>query len=137
MKTGCAFSERQLESQQTSQVAIALMLPAAWRLLLIRTLARAPEPLPAAAALPAEELQVLAALQKKPVKMYKNARDVYLGVARLGGHLKSNGEPGWQVLGRGYRKLQDAVWAVRMVREASQEECDPDSDGPQHLGEEM
>jgi hypothetical protein len=26
-------------------------------------------------------------------------------MARLGGHLKQNGEPGWQTLGRGYEKL--------------------------------
>ncbi len=28
-----------------------------------------------------------------------------LAIAGLGGHLKSNGDPGWQVLGRGYEKL--------------------------------
>ena len=30
-------------------------------------------------------------------------------IARLAGHFKSNGEPGWQVLGRGWRQLRDAV----------------------------
>jgi hypothetical protein len=33
------------------------------------------------------------------------ANDALLAVAQLGGHLKSNGPPGWQVLGRGYDSL--------------------------------
>ena len=28
-----------------------------------------------------------------------------MAIAALGGHIKNNGEPGWQVLGRGYEKL--------------------------------
>ena len=28
-----------------------------------------------------------------------------LAIAALGGHIKQNGLPGWQVLGRGYQKL--------------------------------
>jgi len=120
IKTGCAFSDRQLESQQTSQVALALTLPTAWRLLLIRALARVPDPLPAATALSAEEQCVLAALLEKKVEAFVTARDVYLAIAKLGGHLKSNGEPGWQILGRGYRKLQEAIWAIRMFKQASE-----------------
>jgi hypothetical protein len=30
---------------------------------------------------------------------------VLFAVAALGGHLKNNGEPGWQVLGRGMEHL--------------------------------
>ena len=33
------------------------------------------------------------------------ARDALLAVARIGGHIKNNGDPGWQVLGRGYDSL--------------------------------
>jgi len=32
-------------------------------------------------------------------------RDAWLAVAKLGGHLRNNGEPGWLVLGRGYDEL--------------------------------
>src|SRR5271156_4420299 len=31
--------------------------------------------------------------------------EVYSALAALGGHLRSNGEPGWIVLGRAYEKL--------------------------------
>ena len=33
------------------------------------------------------------------------AKDALYAVARLGGHLKNNGDPGWQTLGRGFEKL--------------------------------
>ena len=32
-------------------------------------------------------------------------REVYMALAALGGHLRSNGPPGWNVLGRAYEKL--------------------------------
>ena len=32
-------------------------------------------------------------------------RDALLAVAKLGGHIRNNGEPGWLVLGRGYDEL--------------------------------
>ena len=32
-------------------------------------------------------------------------RDAMLAIAALGGHIKNNGDPGWQVLGRGYEDL--------------------------------
>ena len=41
-------------------------------------------------------------------------RDALRAVARLGGHLRQNGEPGWLVLGRGMQKLlrMEAGWAA-------------------------
>ena len=37
-------------------------------------------------------------------------------VARLGGHLKNNGAPGWQALGRGYQKFLDYEIGFRAAR---------------------
>ena len=39
-------------------------------------------------------------------------REFWRAVARLGGFLarKSDGEPGWQTLWRGWLKLQDLTW---------------------------
>jgi hypothetical protein len=42
---------------------------------------------------------------KKPLPRKPTARDALLAVATLGGHLKSNGDPGWLVLGRGLHDL--------------------------------
>jgi hypothetical protein len=42
-------------------------------------------------------------------------RDAMLGVAALGGHIKNNGDPGWQVLGRGFRRFLELEegWDLR------------------------
>lgn len=40
-----------------------------------------------------------------------------LAVARLGGHLRSNGDPGWLVLGRGYQDLLMMTAGYRLALE--------------------
>ena len=44
------------------------------------------------------------------------ARAVLLAVARLGGHLRSNGDPGWLVLGRGYQDLLMMTAGYRLAQ---------------------
>jgi hypothetical protein len=105
LKTGCQFEKRQLESAHSLLNALAILAPVAWRLLLLRHLARAPKPGPASNALTTKQLQVLRAVAKKPLPPKLNARDAMLAVAKLGGHLKNNGDPGWLVLGRGMHDL--------------------------------
>ncbi len=105
LKTGCQFEKRQLESAHSLLNALAILAPVAWRLFLLRHLARAAEPSPVSSALTTKQLEVLRAVAKKPLLRRPNARDEMLAVARLGGHLKSNGDPGWLVLGRGMHDL--------------------------------
>jgi hypothetical protein len=85
--------------------ALAIFAPVAWRLLLLRHLARSDATAPATAAITAKQLEVLRAVAKKPLPTNANARDAMLAVAALGGHIKSNGDPGWLVLGRGMHDL--------------------------------
>lgn len=105
LKTGCQFEKRQLESAHSLLNALAILAPVAWRLLLLRHLARSKEHSPANAALTEKQLEVLRAVARKPLPKRLNARDAMLAVAALGGHLKSNGDPGWLVLGRGMHDL--------------------------------
>jgi hypothetical protein len=105
LKTGCQYESRQLESADSLLNALAIFAPVAWRLLLLRHLARNDAKVPATAALTAQQLQVLKAVAKKPLPPRPTARDAMLAVAALGGHLKSNGDPGWLVLGRGLHDL--------------------------------
>ena len=80
-----------------------MFAPVAWRLLLLRHLARTAAKAPATAALTTKQLQVLMAVAKKPLPARPTVRDAMLAVAALGGHLKNNGDPGWLVLGLGMR----------------------------------
>jgi Transposase DNA-binding/Transposase DDE domain len=105
LKTGCQYERRQLESAHSLLNALAILAPVAWRLLVLRHLARTDAKAPAAAALTATQLDVLRAVAKTPLRRHPTARQAMLAVAALGGHLKSNGDPGWLVLGRGMHDL--------------------------------
>jgi hypothetical protein len=105
LKTGCQYESRQLESAESLLNALAIFAPLAWRLLLLRHLARSGPKTPAAAALTEKQLQVLRAVAKKPLPTRPTTRDAMLAIAALGGHIKSNGDPGWLVLGRGLHDL--------------------------------
>jgi len=104
IKTGCAFERRQLESFHALSNALALFLPIAWKMLLARTVVRRDMALPATALLTPAQLQILAFKFELSTPL-ATARDAALAVAKLGGHLRRNGLPGWQTLGRGFEAL--------------------------------
>jgi hypothetical protein len=106
LKTGCAFEKRQLESKTTLLNLLAIFVPIAWRLLLLRSLARDDPDAPAVYALPPPQLEVLEVISRKKLPDNATVRDVYLAIAALGGHIKSNCSPGWRVLFRGYERLR-------------------------------
>ena len=115
LKTGCAYEKRQLESLQTLLVALGLLAPIAWQLLLMRHLAR---DVPEARATVALTPRQIAVLRATPAGQQLTRRpslgDALLVVARLGGHLRQNAEPGWLVLTRGMQTLRtmEAGWAA-------------------------
>jgi len=119
LKTGCAIEKRQLESQQTLLNALALFIPIAWTLLRLRTAARCEESTPASVILDADQITVLRKASRVKFKLALpetlTARDAMLAIARLGGHLRSNGDPGWAVLGRGYQDLLMMVAGYRLA----------------------
>jgi IS4 transposase len=105
LKTGCAYEKRQPESYDTLLKALAVFVPIAWNLLRIRTLSRAQQDAPASMVLTKTHRAILRQLPETRALKIKTARDAFLAIARLGGHIKQNGDPGWIVLGRGYEDL--------------------------------
>ena len=105
LKTGCSFEQKQHESLGALLIALAICLPIAWSMLLLRTVARSQPELPAIAVLNPVQIEVLQACSPKLVGPHPTVGDVLRCVASLGGHLKSNGEPGWLVLSRGMNYL--------------------------------
>jgi hypothetical protein len=122
LKTGCQFEKRQLESAHGLLNALAIFAPVAWRLLLLRHLARTNRKAPATAALTTQQLEVLRAVAKTPLPKRATARDAMRAVAALGGHIKSNGDPGWIVLGRGMHDLLllELGWRAREAARSDQ-----------------
>lgn len=105
LKTGCQYEKRQLETAHSLLNALAIFAPVAWRLLLLRHLARTDSKASATAALTSKQIEVLRAVAKKPMRRSPTVREAMMAIAGLGGHLKSNGDPGWLVLGRGMHDL--------------------------------
>lgn len=105
LKTGCALEDRQLESLDGLLNVLAICLPIAWQLLLLRTLAQRDPKLPATHVLTSTQLQALRRCAPTPLPRHPTVRDALLAIARLGGHLRHNGEPGWQIIARGFRDL--------------------------------
>jgi hypothetical protein len=120
LKQGCAIQQRQLETFPALLNAVAMFIPVAWRLLLMRSLARLDVDLPACVAFDDNELGGIGALLEdkncKPLPPLPTVRDVMLAIATIGGHIKNNGEPGWIVLGRGFEDVcaAAAIWRVAM-----------------------
>ena len=115
LKTGCAYEKRQLESLDTLLVALALLAPIAWQLLLMRHLARELPDVGATVALTRRQIGILRATPVgRQLAARPSIRDALRAVARLGGHLRQNGEPGWLVLHRGMQKLlcMETGWAA-------------------------
>ena len=112
LKTGCAIEGRQLESLHALQNATAMMLPIAWHLLAIRTSARQSPHAPATRVFNQVQLQILRKLTDRPPPDNATVADALSALAALGGHIKNNGDPGWMVLGRGYKDLiaAERVW---------------------------
>lgn len=119
IKTGCAYSKRQLDSAQTLLVVLGITTVLAWQLLTLRHLSRHQGQLPASAVVSDLQLRLLiAATPKLKWRKAPTVQDVARGIARLGGHHRTNGSPGWQILGRGLRKLWTMTGGVLVAMEA-------------------
>ena len=117
LKTGCRFEELQLESGEALRNALAVMLPVAVGLLALRHVARSAADRPASDVLTELQLRVLQVYEHTKHMPLNTARDALLAVARLGGHIKNNGDPGWIVLGRGYEDLVTLERGARIAFE--------------------
>jgi hypothetical protein len=105
LKTGCAYESRQLADYDSLANALAVFAPIACTLLDLRSEARRTPDAPAELVLTKSQLDVLRVMGRMPLPEAPTQRQALLAVAALGGHIKWNGEPGWQTLGTGYREL--------------------------------
>lgn len=120
LKTGCAYERRQHESLHALLNVLGIFIPIAWSLLRLRALARCPDRSkePASEILSATQLQVLSAKSEGKIGTGLTIYEAMRAIATyFGGHLRGNGEPGWQVLGRGYEELLQAelYWTLALA----------------------
>jgi hypothetical protein len=106
IKTGCSMELRQVESYPALRKVFALFVPVAARLLALRAVSKHAPTAPAETAFDPVELTIMSEDDSTrglppPVTVV----DAMALIARMGGHLRNNGPPGWLVLSRGYWKL--------------------------------
>ncbi len=125
LKTGCAFEKRQLESLPALRNALAVFSVIAWRLLLLRSVSRISPRASAATVASKRQISLLRTLPELGprfadvvVPKGATANDILFAIAELGGHVKNNGPPGWQMIGRGYDALLllELGWRARETR---------------------
>ena len=113
LKTGCSFLEHQLESYKALRKLLAVLLVVAWKMLILRTAVRLVPQAPATVVLTPLQVQLLKNLHdrghpRKSLPLKPTVKEAVYAIAGLVGHCKSNGDPGWQTLGRGLRRLLQA-----------------------------
>jgi hypothetical protein len=120
LKSGCSIEKRQLESYHALSMALSMFIPIAWRLLLARSVARASPTSPAATVASELQLKLLRHKLKSPGPLMTAEQATY-AIAKLGGHLKRNGPPGWLTLGRGFEALllMETGWRAAMTQQRS------------------
>lgn len=121
LKTGCAFETRQLESLRTLKNALAILLPIACKILLLRSLERDADSVRVDDIATKQQVEVLRVFSKRPLPQRPSPAALLSSIAALGGHLTSNGAPGWHVLWRGYQELLtlERAWAAAISRQRS------------------
>jgi hypothetical protein len=119
IKTGCRFEQRQLEDYEGLTNLLATFAPIAYQMLLLRSEARRTPDADARSVLTADQIDVLRVLGRTKLSAEPTVREAYLAVAALGGHIKWNGNPGWQTLAHGYEKLETltAGWVAAKLQQ--------------------
>jgi hypothetical protein len=122
LKSGCQVTARQLKTRERLEALTGLLSVVAVRLLQLKSLARTTPERPAAEVVPPRWITMLQAVRRRRTPSL-TVRDFYRDLAQLGGFLgrKSDGEPGWITLWRGWEKLHLLVRGSELANSA--EKC--------------
>jgi hypothetical protein len=110
LKTGCRVEHRQLKSRERLERITGLLGVVAVRLLQLKSAARSTPDRPACQIIPVLWILMLIAVRKRlkhAVTTTMTVGEFYRELAKLGGFIgrKSDGEPGWITIWRGWQKL--------------------------------
>jgi len=100
---------------------LSLLAPLAYRLLLYRGLARSSPDEPASRLFDVIDLVLLARGQRNPAPLPHTTAEALALLARMGGHIRNNGPPGWMTLGAGLEKLLTLKLGWRLSREIAEQ----------------
>lgn len=118
LKSGCRVEHRQLHHADRLEAMVGLMSVVAVRLLQLKTMARTEPERPARSVVPEWWIQMLKAARKNLHRVHDlTIHQFYRELAKLGGFLgrKSDGEPGWITVWRGWEKLHTLIQGAELV----------------------
>lgn len=117
LKSGCKIEQLQLQSRERLEVALALYLIVAWRVLYLTRLGRTVPDLCCEVAFSPQEWQAvyIVSTRKKPPSQPPRLAEVLALVAGLGGFLarKGDGPPGPKAIWIGLQRTRDFVLALQ------------------------
>ena len=119
LKTGCRAESRQLKTAGRLEAFVGLTSVVAVRLLQLKSLARTNPEVPAQRVVPRVWLQMLKLARKGLNRVHDlTVGQFYREVAKLGGFLgrKSDGNPGWITIWRGWEKLNAYVYVASKLK---------------------
>jgi len=119
LKTGCRAESPQLKTAGRLEAFVGLTSVVAVRLLQLKSLARTNPEVPAQRVVPAVWLKMLKLARKNLHRVHDlTVGQFYREVAKLGGFLgrKSDGEPGWITIWRGWEKLNMYVFVASKLK---------------------
>lgn len=103
LKSGCAYEKRQLSSAHALLNTLSITIPVAVHMLMLRHFMHVADSASALQLFSKEDLLVMRSLSSETaIPKAPTIHQALLVLARIGGHIKANGPPGWQVLYRGY-----------------------------------
>ena len=118
LKSGCRVTQRGLRDASRLESMVGLLSVVAVRLLQLKSVARTDPDRPARQIVPPLWLKMLKAARKNLSRVYDlTVGQFYRELAKLGGFLgrKSDGEPGWITIWRGWEKLNMLVRGAELM----------------------
>jgi hypothetical protein len=117
LKTGCRVTERQLKTKHRLEAMVGLLSVVSVRLLQLKSAARVEPDRPARQMIPARWIAMLKAARNNRNVKLQTVGEFYRELAKLGGFIgrKSDGEPGWITIWRGWQKLYLMVRGAELV----------------------
>ena len=118
LKTGCSVQRRLLQNADRLEAMVGLMSVVAVRLLQLKSVARNEPDRPARTVVPPAWLEMLKAARKKLRRVHDlTIHEFYRELAKLGGFLgrRSDGDPGWITIWRGWEKLRTLVRGAQLA----------------------
>jgi len=120
LKNVCKVEQLQLSAIERTELALAVYMVVAWRLMRVTKFARAHPDMDAGLLFAPEEWQAAYILAKKPVPLSPpTTREIVRQIAMLGGFLgrKCDGEPGVRTLWRGMERVHYFVMGMNYAKQ--------------------